>query len=290
MIYKLPSINNNRSGFEALAQLYSGASSLLGDRLEVDFSRCTFFAANMAAPLGAVLARIELQFNTVEIVNVPLNVETILRKNDFLTHYDYAPIEDSHETTLPFRRIQLSDGTRFEGYVRRHAKGKGIPSMTEGFGSVFKRKLYEVFENAVIHSQSEVGVCCCGQFFPREQHLDITVADAGIGIRQNVRRHLKDQRLTSVAAITWAMQEGHSTKTGQQPGGLGLKFLKDFITLNEGRIQIVSRFGFYEIANGKETCTKMAADFPGTAINIEINTGDGATYQLADEISPDDIF
>ena len=34
----------------------------------------------------------------------------------------------------------------------------------------------------------------------------------------------------------------------------------------------------------------MAADLPGTAVTITINTGDTASYCLADEVSPDDIF
>jgi hypothetical protein len=290
MIYHLPSIQNNKSGYEALATLAQEAKPLIGDELELDFSRCGFFAANMAAPLGAVLNAIESDFNTVGIVNVPDFIEIILRKNDFLKNYGYEPLEDSNQTTIPYRRIQLADSTRFEGFIKKHLRGKGIPSMTEGFGAVFKRKLYEVFENAVIHSRSGIGVCVCGQFFPNKQKLDISIADAGIGIRQNVRRHLNNPRLSSVAAINWAVEEGHSTKTGPHPGGLGLKFLKDFTLKNRGCIQIVSRMGFYEFANGVESCTKMPADLPGTVINIEINTGDSATYELAEEISPDDIF
>lgn len=290
MIFRLPSIQNDKNGYQALAALARATKPLFGDRLELDLSGCGFFAANMAAPLGAVLNLVESDFNAVEIVNVPDFVAGILCKNDFLKHYGYEPQVDSNQTTVPYRRIQLGDGTRFDGYIKRHLRGKGIPSMTEGFGAVFKRKLYEVFANAAIHSQSPIGVCVCGQFFPRQQKLDITIADAGVGIRQNVRRHLGDSKLSSVEAITWAMQEGHSTKSGAQPGGLGLKFLKDFITLNKGCIHIVSRFGFYQFANGSESCTKMTADLPGTVVNIEINTGDNAIYRLAEEISPDDIF
>ena len=290
MIHYLPSISNDRAGFEALAALARDAGSLEFDRLEVDFSRCSFFAANMASALGALLSRIELDFNSVEIVNVRDQVASILQKNEFLTEYGYPPVTDHNATTLPYRRIQLQDQTSFDGYLRRHVKGKGIPTMTEALGAVFKRKLYEVFENAVLHSGSEIGVCCCGQFFPQEQHLDITIADGGIGIRQNVRRHLRNPKLSSVDALRWALQPGHSTKTGSQPGGLGLKFLKDFITLNRGRIQIVSRFAYYRFEDGRESFTKMAADLSGTAVTITINTGDTAAYCLPDEISPDDIF
>jgi len=290
MIYRLPSISSDQQGFEALAAMAKATKTLEFDRLEVDFSACSFFAANMAAALGALLSRIELDFNSVELVNIRPQVKSILCRNEFLTAYGYEAEEDGHGSTMPYRRIQLADQTRFDGYLRRHVRGKGIPTMTEALGAVFKRKLYEVFENAVIHSQSEVGVCCCGQFFPTEQHLDITIADAGIGIRQNVRRYLGKPRMSSVEAMRWAMMEGHSTKSGQHPGGLGLKFLKDFITLNKGEIEIASRFGLYHFKEGRETFIKMAADLPGTAVTIRINTGDTASYQLANEVSADDIF
>ena len=34
----------------------------------------------------------------------------------------------------------------------------------------------------------------------------------------------------------------------------------------------------------------MDADFPGTVVNLEINTADTSSYQLTSEISPDNIF
>ena len=34
----------------------------------------------------------------------------------------------------------------------------------------------------------------------------------------------------------------------------------------------------------------MSADFPGTAVTIEVNTADESTYVLEDEIASDEIF
>jgi hypothetical protein len=103
-------------------------------------------------------------------------------------------------------------------------------------------------------------------------------------------RHFLGAKISSVGAIRWAMQEGHTTKKGSQPGGLGLKFLHEFVQLNKGRIQIASRFGFYEFRKGKETFEKMAADLPGTSVTIEINTGDTAEYCLESEVTPENVF
>jgi signal transduction histidine kinase len=289
MIYYLPTIYSNEEGFEHLAELSNETKGLLADRLELNFSKVGFFDANMAAPLGAVLARVADDLNSVEIVDVPPLIERILRKNRFLTHYRYEPLDDSNRTTMPFRRLQLSDEGLFEEYVRRELRGKGIPRMSEGLGKVFKKKVFEVYQNAVIHSESALGIFVCGQFFPQKRRLDITITDAGIGIRQSVRRFL-GAKISSVGAIRWALQEGHTTKKGSQPGGLGLKFLHEFVRLNKGRIQIASRFGFYEFYKGQGTFRKMTEDLPGTSVTIEINTGDTAEYCLESEVTPENVF
>jgi signal transduction histidine kinase len=290
MIHYLPTIRSNQNGYNSLAELAKATAKLIADRLELDFSRVSFFDANMAAPLGAVLATIADRFNAVEIVNLPSIVEGILRKNGFLTQFRYLPLDDNYRTTIPYKRLQQSDEGLFEEYLQRHLKGKGIPSMTEGMGKVFKQKIFEVFQNAVIHSASELGIFVCGQFFPQKQKLDLTIADAGIGIRDNVRRYFNDDKIASVPAIRWALQEGHTTKKGKQPGGLGLKFLHDFARLNKGRIHIVSRFGFYEFNAGQESFAKLENDFRGTTVTLEVNTSDTSAYCLASEASRDGIF
>ena len=283
MIHRLSTVRSNREGFECLGDLAKRARNLFADELELDMSRVEFFDANMAAPLGAVLARVADNFNTVEIVDVPDSVERILRKNRFLTHFRYKSLSDDHRTTMPFRRLRLSDEGAFEEYIRRQFRGKGIPRMSKAAGRVFKKKVFEVYQNAVIHSESQIGIFACGQFFPQKSRLDFTIADAGIGIRGAVRRHFKNSRIGSIPALKWALKPSNTTKRGPQPGGLGLQFLQDFSRLNRGKIQIATRFAFYEFNRGAENFRKMSASFPGTAVTIEVNTADTATYVLTTE-------
>jgi hypothetical protein len=82
------------------------------------------------------------------------------------------------------------------------------------------------------------------------------------------------------------LQEGHTTRKGKIPGGLGLKMLREFITRNQGRIQIVSDRGYWQLDAGQETLTRMEHAFPGTVVNIEINTADQASYRLRTESQP----
>lgn len=162
--------------------------------------------------------------------------------------------------------------------------------MSDALTKRFRQSLLELFLNASIHSDSKSGIFACGQFFPKKHRLDFTIADAGVGIRENVRRYTRRQKMSSCAAIEWALAEGNSTKTGRQPGGLGLKLIKDFIRMNKGKFQIVSRFGYYEFSADGDSVTKMAHDFPGTCVNIEINTKDTSSYCLKSELSSNDIF
>ncbi len=78
MIHKLATIRSSHEGFERLAQLWSDAAPLFSGRLELDLSECDFFDANMAAPLGAVLALIADKFNRIEIVRVRPAIEGVL--------------------------------------------------------------------------------------------------------------------------------------------------------------------------------------------------------------------
>ena len=290
MIYYLPTVHSNRQGFESIGALAKMAEGLFADRLELNMSRVRSFDANMAAPLGAILAQVANKFNIVEIVAVPTGVEQILRKNRFLTNFWYESLNDADHTTMPFRRLRLSDEGEFEEYIHRQLSGRGIPKMSEGASRVFKKKVFEVYQNAVAHSESELGVFVCGQFFPQQHRLDFTLADAGIGIRENIRRYFNNPRIDSLPALKWALEPFNTTKRGPHPGGLGLEFLQKFACLNKGKIQIASRFGFYELNDGKETFAKMAADFPGTAVTIEINTADDSVYYLESEINADDLF
>lgn len=66
--------------------------------------------------------------------------------------------------------------------------------------------------------------------------------------------------------------------------------LKDFIQMNEGKLQIVSRFGYYEFSSRGSSIKKMDYDLLGTCVNIEINTEDTSSYCLSSELSSDDIF
>jgi len=289
MKLNVKTIRSDCNGFDSIADIAKQTRALFLDSVELDFSYCSFFEANMAAPLYSVIAKLRDELNDVSIENMQSGVEAILRKNRFLTVFNQPKLIDYNQTTLPFKIFKLTAGEQFNDYLNRYMKGRGIPTMSEALTKRFRQSLLEIFLNAAIHSKSDSGVFVCGQFYPQNHRMNFTIADAGIGIRENVRRYTK-RKVNSCNAIKWAMTEGHTTKKGNQPGGLGLNLIKDFIKMNKGMIQIVSRFGYYEFSANGESVQKMNNDFPGTCINIEINTEDTSSYYLKSELKSEDIF
>ncbi len=162
-------------------------------------------------------------------------------------------------------------------------------STESGLLKKFRESVFEIFSNAVIHSQTKLGIFSCGQYFPKRHRLDFSFADLGIGIRQNVLKNA-ELDLRADLAIAWATDGQNTTKRGRIPGGLGLKLLREFITLNGGRIQIVSDTGYWSLEAGQVHTAQIRLPFPGTVVSIEIDTADKRSYKLSSELSETDIF
>lgn len=285
MTYQLSSVRSNQAGFEHLGDLAKATKHLFADELELDMSRATSFDTNMAAPLGVILARVADELNSVRIVSVPVAVRKRLIESKFLTRYRYCSRDGEGHAVMPFQRFRLADEGALEEYVQRLLTNRPLSDMSERMTHRFRAKVFEVYQNAVIHSESEVGVFVCGRSFSSSSLLHLTIADGGIGIRDSVRRYFKNHRIGSVPALKWALKRHNTTKRGSQPGGLGLQFIQNFTNLNQGRLRIASRFALYEYHCGREICRKMTADFPGTAVTIEIDTADPGRCVLPLEVS-----
>jgi hypothetical protein len=288
--YTLSDIRHDQAGFESLVRLYAALKGTRFANLEIDMSRVGWLDADMCAPLGAVLYRIGHNVNKAHLVHLQPQVEHILSKNGFLSHYGRLPVPDRYGTTIPYQRFDAKDDRFFASYVEsKFVRRTELPRMSAGLVKRFRESVFEIFSNAVIHSQSDLGIFSCGQFFPKRNRLDFSVADLGIGIRRNILDHT-GLDLSADQAIVWATSERNTTKRGPIPGGLGLKLLREFITLNEGRIQIVSDAGYWALEKGNEQTALLSAPFPGTVVNVEINTADRRSYQLTSEVKETDIF
>ena len=291
MRFSLPRIRHDYTSFEALSHLYAQTKEMIFDDVEIDMRATNWFDADMCAVFGAILHSLRTRLNEVDLIHIPPSVEEILSKNGFLSHYGRAKIPDRWGTTITYQRFDLEDDHYFANYIEDELIHRSeIPEMSLGLLKKFRESIFEIFNNTVSHSRTKLGIFSCGQFFPRQDLLDFTVADLGVGIRQNIRDFI-GLDLSWEKAIVWATEGNSTTRRDNLPGGLGLKILCDFIDLNRGCLQIVSHGGYWQRRDSEIVTKLLSYPFPGTVVNIEINTADTNIYQLtSEELNPDDIF
>jgi len=285
-------INSKYEGFAALTNLYRFVSACPDRDFNVDMSGVSWMEANMCAPLGAVLYDYALG-NKIVLLGMNTKLQTLLQRNGFLPNFGFKceRLKDTSGTTIEYIRFGHEDLPKFKDYVADHFVGKGIPDMSAQLHRRFRESIAEIFQNSAFHSETSKGIFACGQYFPRYNRLDFSIADLGIGFRQRILNNL-GLSFNDEAAISWATSGDNTTRQREdgKPGGLGLKLLKEFIQLNRGIIQIVSYNGYWRFDADGVTTNSFSSPFPGTVVNIEINTADKQSYCLASELDANDIF
>ncbi len=291
MKFSMPTIYHDQEGFEYLVNLHSKTRKYLYENIKIDMQATDWFDADMCAALGAILYRLGNNLNTVSLINIPESIKEILLKNGFLGHYGWThSVPDLWGTTIPYKQFDIKDSRYFSDYIdNEFILRSEIPEMSPRLLKKFRESVFEIFNNAVQHSNTKLGVFSCGQFFPNRNELNFMMVDLGIGIREKVREHI-GQDIAPEKAIEWATKEKNTTKHSNIPGGLGLKLLCEFIDLNGGRIQIISDAGYWCRENSHTTKNRLDHPFPGTAVSIKINTADPHSYRLSSEPRTDDIF
>jgi hypothetical protein len=288
-------------GIQYLMDLYNKIMLSQDSVIRIEMSRVLWIDANMCAPLGALLHSTfclpKNRQKEIFLLNMNPNVEVILRKNGFLPDICLREPKklDIFKTTIEYKRFGSIDSVLFKEYVENHFikkhMGNHIPQMDLILLRKFRESIFEIFANAVAHSETKQGIFACGQYFPKKEQLKFSIADLGIGIRKNIYKHLK-RDYTPERAISWAVDGENTTRQleGGIPGGIGLKLIKNFIYVNGGTMTIISDGGYWRFNNGKERLERLMSPFPGTVVNITINTSGKAEILQQAEVTPENIF
>lgn len=287
----IPKISSDFDGYDFLIEVYHKAKASYDTTITLIFSNNFWFEANLAAVLGAIIEMLEDKGKDVHIFGVQHSVALVLRKNGFLCNHGYNPAIDQYGTILSYQQFSRSDDDAFLNYIKSELLTKPeFPKHTPALGKKISESIFELYENARTHGNCQQ-IHTCGQYYPQKvpPRLDITIVDMGISIKKNVNDYL-NRSLSGTDAIEWALEYGHTTKTGTISGGLGLDIMFQFIKLNKGKVQIISSDGYWEFRKGKTLKTNFSKVFSGTIVNIEFNLNDSNSYSLVEEISLDSIF
>jgi len=281
-------IRSNYDGYSFIINLINQYSQLQNTIITFDFKDIKFLEANLCAVIGVFFEILEKNGNKIVVENFTTNVSTILRKNGFLEPFGFDKLIDNYDTSLKYKKFTSTDDKGFNEYIQNELLSKrDFPSHSPRLGKEILKNIFEIYENARTHGECDL-IHTCGQFFPKSPNkpLHFTIVDKGINIKHNVSSFLKVD-MEAADTIEWAMKKGNTTKTGDTSGGLGLAVIFDFITLNKGKIQVISSNGFYEYYNGIVNKNTLNSVFEGTIINISFNLNDINHYRLTVEVEDD---
>jgi len=262
------------------------------DKVEVDFNKCEFFEGNLYAVLGAILTLNDdrIRYSLMNFKN--RRVKDLIIRNRFAE--DFHDCNEIHcngkhyyyDSTIQYKTLKSTSEYDMNLYIINDVLKTGIvPDMTEAARKKMASSISEVINNAIHHGDTR-DVFICGQYFKEHRDLKLTIVDLGRSIPVNVNKFLK-QNKTACEAIEWAISGGNTTRARDKktPGGLGLKVLRQFLKMNKGTLQIVSKEGFMNINGNEEINYKtLSSPFQGTIVNIIFKTDDEKTYKLVSEV------
>lgn len=259
-VIQIPRINDGRGDFAALFDVWSRVNGYF-EEVRFDFSRCDFLRPNAIAFLGGLARLIESRMGSVTFDWSTLRnakVMATLRQNGFAGAFGHASAPWDG-TSIPFREDKSLDMNRIMDYLTYSWIGKGWVHVSELLRDAIAGRMWEIYNNAFEHSGTQIGVFSCGQYFRTHNDLILSVVDFGRGIPANVRAflryHVNEEtvsKLSGAACLKWAFQPGNSTCMGGVARGLGLDLLKEFIRVNQGKLEVYSNEGYAIVDKGGE--------------------------------------
>jgi hypothetical protein len=288
LILKIPTINDNPKDFDYLFQLWQQVQE---DTKEIifDFSRCNFLRQNAVAFLGGLARQLESRGSKVifDWDTVKKRVCMNLKQNGFMYTFNGGE-EPWQGNSIPYREDQYQNQDALVDYLAEQWLGRDWVHISDLLRNVIVGTTWEIYANAFEHGQTDIGVFSCGQHYPNLGEVKLTVVDFGVGIPHNVRDFHKNSNIRADEALKWAFQRGTTTRSGDVTGGIGLDYLKQFVHINKGKLQILSHDGCAIIDEKQEIYENRQTFFGGTLVNITLLCDE--SYYALDFESDDELL
>lgn len=283
----IPTLNDSTGDFERLFSIWDQANDYFLD-VRFDFSGCRFLRPNAVAFLGGLARLIESRIGTAVFDWNTLHdaaVTSNLSQNGFAGYFGHTSSRWTGNS-IPYREDNVRDVNGIMDYLEIYWLGRGWVQVSKRLRDDIVGHVWEIYNNAFEHSGSKIGVFSCGQHFPGYNELLLSVVDFGQGIPAKVRNFLssdpRSEQLTAAGCLCWAFQSGTTTKPKEEPGGLGLDLLKEFVRVNQGKLEVYSNDGYALIDKDGEYFSNITTSFEGTVFHITLHC-DENLYRFADE-------
>ena len=288
-VIQIPTLNDEASDFQELFSIWSQVNDYFED-VRFDFTRCGFLRPNAVAFLGGLSRLIESRMGSVVFDWSTLHnkrVMTNICQNGFAGTFGY-PSSRWDGNSIPYREDNTLDMNGIMDYLTYNWIGNGWVHVSNHLRDAIAGRMWEIYNNAFEHSGTQIGVFSCGQHFWRQNYLILSVVDFGQGVPAKVRSFLRQHaeenlvaKLSGARCLRWAFQAGNTTKVGE-PGGSGLDLLKEFVRINQGKLEVYSNEGYAIVDRDGERYENRDISFEGTAVHITLRC-DENLYQFSGE-------
>jgi len=130
--------------------------------------------------------------------------------------------------------------------------------------------LREIVGNFHDHAQASLPCMICAQSWPKGNLLQISIADAGAGIRATLSKNSELlPRLSQTNACELASEYGVSSRPNDSHTGYGLTLARDLMSDCGGSYLLVSGDELYCYHNGKNISNKVKYKWEGTLLVLE---------------------
>jgi anti-sigma regulatory factor (Ser/Thr protein kinase) len=283
---QVPKIYVTSESCDALFKLWQVINQLPNHDLDITlkFQKCSFLSHIGVAFLGGLAHHVEHRGGKLKFDwdNLRADIYMNLAQNGFLHRFGsgQTPWEGN---SIPYRRDKQQDRDALMDYLLNKWLGRGWVNISPRLQYAISGTVWELYTNAFEHGQSPIGVFTCGQRYPKQKELHLTIVDFGKGIPTNVRSLSQNLTLDSAQSLEWAFRAGNSSVQNEVSRGMGLSLLQSFITRNSGTLKVFSNDGYVKIKDNKVKYEKRTINFGGTLINIAFKC-DESHYCLASEI------
>lgn len=249
------------------------------DEIILNFHNCSFCNASLISYIGSLKILGRASSKKVWFKNDPASkLFKYFQTSGLYSFFTGDTTDYTNKNTIPFKEIHMEDDAIIK-YIDSIIDLAPI-HLTPQCRDLLFTNIYEIFNNSTEHAAAKLGVFACGHWMPNKKQLVFSVYDTGIGIPELVKQKICPD-FTSQRALRWALTSGNSTSQLNDgvPRGIGLPNLKQFVSLNNGSLDILSNDVYY---NYKGTGTFHSLDTPtiGTLIGLTIIADDEHIYAV----------
>lgn len=280
--------SDDGQGFDKLFPLRRELEKAQG-AVKFSFQNCTFVSPPALAYIAALIQEAHQRGVRVSIDQDVRNdaVREHVTTNRLFDALLKGKQDTSKPTTVPLRVDTVRSDDDFVNYLRSDWLGERV-AFEDDLRDKIISSVLEIYLNVFDHAESRVGVAVCGQHFPKKQTLSIAFVDFGVGIPYNVRQFLGQANYPAEDALSWAFQDGKTTKRDLVPRAIGLKNLKRFIQKNKGSLNVYTDGARLELDMSGERSFRHASAYGGTIVYVTLQC-DQTLYRLEDILNqPDD--